>query len=72
MSVSSPPPFLSLFKETYYQERAGLNVFSKQATPALYWQEKADNQLLTTKKVQNTMKFSLFQFLYRIFFFFLI
>ena len=69
MSISSPPPFLSLFTEMLYQERAGLNVFSKQATPALYWQEKADNQLLTTtKKVQNTMKFSIFQFLYRIFF----
>lgn len=34
--------FFSPFKEMFYQERAGLHACSKETTPALYWQEKAD------------------------------
>jgi len=46
--------FFSPFKEMFYQERAGLHAFSKETTPALYWQEKADNlRILNTKTGAN-------------------
>lgn len=37
------------FKEMLYQERAGLPAFSKEVIPALYWQQKADNQGIEQK-----------------------
>lgn len=44
-----PIPFFPPFKEMFCQERAGLYASSKEATPALYWQEKADKEPLTPK-----------------------